>query len=85
MASPAPDQVPRRLQRRARLCADTIQKLLQEREAASQGRCPAQSVRLSSAAGAVALYLRDYPSSHEQAFKGVARTALLRFLPCRAS
>jgi hypothetical protein len=85
MSAPTPDQAPRRLQRQARLCADMIQKLLQERETASQGRCPAQSVRLSSAAGAVALYLRDYPSSHEQPFEGIARTALLRFLPCRAS
>ncbi len=85
MTSPTPEQAPRRLQRQARLCATVIQQLLQEREAASQGLCPAQAVRLSSAAGAVFLYLGDHPSTREQAFESVARTALLRFLPCRAS
>ncbi len=85
MTSPMAEQIPRRLQRQARLCATVIQKLLQEREAASQGLCPAQAVRPSSAAGAVFLYLGDNPSTLEQAFESVARTALLRFLPCRSS
>ncbi len=83
VTSALPDRIPQRLQRQARRCADVIQKLLHEREEASNGLCLARAVPLSSAAGAVFLYLRDNLSTHEQPFESVARTALLRFLPCR--